>query len=53
MSVELSAHSDFRGSDVRFGYDGGACIGGDQGREKTNPNHLYDIEIICISLISK
>jgi hypothetical protein len=39
----VSAHSDLRGSDARFGDDGGAHIGGDQGREETDPNHLDDV----------
>jgi hypothetical protein len=36
----MSAHSDFRGSDVRFGDCGSTCIGGDQGSEEIDPNDL-------------
>ena len=43
-SVVLSTHSDLRGGDVRLGDDGGgACIGGDQGHEKVDPNHLDNV----------
>jgi hypothetical protein len=41
--VKLSAHSDLRGSDVRFGDDGDAHIGSDQGSEERDPNHLDDV----------
>jgi hypothetical protein len=39
----VSANSDFCSSDVRFGDGGGACIGGDQGHEKVDPNHLDNV----------
>jgi hypothetical protein len=43
-SVELSTHSDLRGGDVCLGDDGGgACIGGDKGHEKVDPNHLDNV----------
>ena len=43
-SVELSTHSDLRGGDVRLGDNGGgACIGGDQGHEKVDPNHIDNV----------
>lgn len=41
--VELSAQSDFRSSDMRFGNNSGACIGGDHGHGEIEPNRLEDV----------
>lgn len=40
---ELSAQSDFRSSDMRFGNNSGACIGGDHGHGEIEPNRFDDV----------